>query len=126
MMVSAMTMTLMQMVPHDDNDDVDDDGGVGDDDDSDGADGYHLSGGLLGLCCFVEAGFSPSPPPTMGGRGLPPKTMGGATLECNLLAKGLSGNRVIPEKFRFVLPTGILGVEYPLLWEDGVGGPKLY
>ena len=61
-----MTTTLMVlMVADDDNDD--DDGGVGDDDESDGADGCHLSRGLLGLCCFVEAGFSSSPPPWEGG-----------------------------------------------------------
>ena len=42
----------------DDIDGVDDDGG---------ADGCHLSRGLLGLCCLVEAGFSPSAPPWEGG-----------------------------------------------------------
>ena len=97
MMVSAMTMTLMQMVPHDDNDDVDDDGGVGDDDESDGADGCHLSRGLLGLCCLVEAGFSPSPPPWEGG-GFATKNHGRGTLWSAIyvpLSKGLSESTVI-------------------------------
>ena len=45
---------------HRNGDDDDDDG----DDDGDGADGCHLSRGLLGLWSLVEpAGFSPSSPP---------------------------------------------------------------
>ena len=78
-MMMQMVMQIAMIVVNGDDDcdaDGDADGvddGVGDDDDCDGADGCHLSRGLLGLCCSVEAGFSPSPPPWEGGgTSLPP------------------------------------------------------
>ena len=74
MMMQMVMQIVMIVVNGDDDCDADgDDDGVGDDDDCDGADGCHLSRGLLGLCCLVEAGFSPSPPPWEGGAtNLPP------------------------------------------------------
>ena len=82
--------------------DVDD----GADDSADGDDGCHLSRGLLGLCCFVEAGFSPSPPPWEGGAtNLPPWEGAGFATKIHgrwelwsaiymPSSKGLSANRV--------------------------------
>ena len=87
----------MIVVNGDDDCDADgDDDGVGDDDDCDGADGCHLSRGLLGLCCLVEAGFSPSPPPWEGG-GFATKIHGRRELWGAIYmpsSKGLSANRV--------------------------------
>ena len=62
MMMQMVKQIVMIVVNGFDDCDADgDDDGVGDDNDCDGADGCHLSRGLLGLWCSVEAGFSPSP-----------------------------------------------------------------
>ena len=90
-MPMVMVMQIVVIVVNGDDD------GVGDDDDCDGADGCHLSRGLLGLCCLVEAGFSPSPPPWEGG-GFATKIRGrGALWSAMYLpsSKGLSESRVI-------------------------------
>ena len=98
-MMMQMVMQIVMIVVNGDGDcDADgDDDGVGDDDDCDGADGCHLSRGLLGLCCLVEAGFSPSPPPWEGG-GFATKIRGrGALWSAMYLpsSKGLSESRGI-------------------------------
>ena len=109
-MVMMMQMVMqIAMIVVNGNDDCDASGaddGVGDDDDCDGADGCHLSRGLLGLWCSVEAGFSPSPPPWEGGAtNLPPweggrfatKIHGRRELWVAIYvpsSKGLSENRV--------------------------------
>ena len=54
-MVMVMQIVMIVVNGYDDCDADGDDDGVGDDADCDGADGCHLSRGLLGLWCLVEA-----------------------------------------------------------------------